>query len=257
MLRRSAPPHAPLFALLLGLLLGCAGAAQTLTVFAASSLSDAFADLADRFEAANPGVQVQISTASSSTLATQLLQGARADLFASANDAQLERVASAGLVLGDPVVIARNTMALMVAESGPLYDPADLAEPGVLVVMAAPQVPAGAYGRDLLERLGATIGPDYVERVVANVVSEEPNVRQVAAKVALGEADAGIVYGTDALGLPGVRLLALPAGAEVIASYPLALLAEATEPELADAFRAFVLSDEGHAVLGEHGFEPP
>lgn len=233
------------------------GSAQTLTVFAAASLTDAFGEIGERFEAGRSGVRLQFGFAGSSTLATQLLQGARADLFASADARQLERVAAEGLLADDPVLFAGNSLVLLVPADSPLASPADLATPGLLLVLAAAEVPAGRYARDWLAQSAAEFGSGYAEAVLANVVSNEPNVRQAAAKVVLGEADAALVYRSDSRGLQGVRSLELP-GAEALAiGYPIAVTESARHPRLAAEFIAFVLSDVGQEILARHGFSPP
>lgn len=244
-------------ALLVAVLLAGAplGVAQTLVVAAASSLTEAFEEVATAFEA-RTGARVQLTFAGSSTLAAQIVQGAPVDLFASANEAQMVVVRDAGLVDREPLLFARNELVVIAAEDGPVAALADLARDGVLLVLAGTEVPVGAYARDALARLGAVLGDDFEARALANVVSEEPNVRQVAAKVALGEADAAIVYATDAAVLSGVRTIAIPASANVQAAYPAAVLASARDPDLARAFLSFLASDDGRAILAARGFAP-
>ena len=238
------------------LTLASPGSAQTVIVFAASSLTDALGEIGERFEAERPGARVLFSFASSSTLATQLLHGAPSDVFASANDLQLERVAADDLLAGTGTSFAGNTLVLLVPNGSDIDSAADLATPGVLLVVAATEVPAGRYARAWLSLAEATLGTGYAAAVLANVVSNEPNVRQAAAKVALGEADAAMVYRSDALGLEGVRIVTLPGADTLEIRYPIARLAGATQPELADAFVAFVLSDAGQEVLERYGFSP-
>jgi molybdate transport system substrate-binding protein len=243
--------------LLLAALLGSAsvGAAQTLTVAAASSLTEAFEEIAAAFEAAT-GTPVDLGFAGSSTLAAQIVQGAPFDLFASANEAQMGVVRDAGLVDGEPTLFARNELVVIAAEDGPVRTLADLAAEGTLLVLAGPEVPVGAYARTSLARLDATLGDGFEARVRANIVSEEPNVRQVASKVVLGEADAAIVYATDAAILDGVRTIAIPAGANVQAAYPAAVLTDARDPDLAHSFLVFLGSDAARAILAARGFAP-
>jgi molybdate transport system substrate-binding protein len=246
----------PLLTLIVLLPTSATAWAQTLTVFAASSLTDAFGTIGERFEATHPGVRVRFNFASSSTLATQILQGARADLFASADTRQLERIAADGL-LPTTTTFAGNTLVLLAAaDSGP-SSVAALSAPGLLLVLAAPEVPAGGYARRWLADSVATFGPDFEADVLANLVSNEPNVRQAAAKVALGEADAALVYGSDAVGLAGVRVLPLPAAAALDIRYSIAPLLGAGRPQLASEFVTFLLSPEGQGVLAHHGFAPP
>ena len=243
--------------LLLAALLGGAslGAAQTLVVAAASSLTEAFEEIAVAFEA-QAGTPVELSFAGASTLAAQIVQGAPFDLFASADEAQMGVVQDAGLVDGAPVLFARNVLAVIAAEDGPVRTLEDLASDGTLLVLAGPEVPVGAYARTVLARLDATLGDGFEARVRANVVSEEPNVRQVASTVVLGEADAAIVYATDAAILGGVRTIAIPLGANVQAAYPAAVLTDARDPDLAHAFLAFLASDAARAILAARGFGP-
>ena len=248
-----------LFIALLSLTLSCIGwaSAQTVTVFAASSLGDAFSELADRFEAQSPGRNLVLNFAGSSTLATQLLQGARADVFASADEVQMQRLVAENLVANGPHPFAGNHLTILVPEDSELTDASELAAPGLLLVLAGPEVPAGRYARQLLELLDRRWGGGFATAVLANLVSNEPNVRQAAAKVALGEADAAIVYRTDARGLERVRTVTPPDAEAIAIRYPIARLSEAPEPELAAAFIAFVQSPEGLAVLARHGFAAP
>jgi molybdate transport system substrate-binding protein len=230
-------------------------AAQTLTVAAASSLTEAFETIATAFEEAS-GTRVALTFAGSSTLAAQIVQGAPVDLFASANVAQMEVVRDAGLVDGPTLLFARNELVVIAADAGPVATLEDLAADGTLVVLAGPEVPVGAYARTALARLDATLGEGFEARVLANVVSEEPNVRQVAAKVVLGEADAAIVYATDAAILDGVRTLPIPADANVRAAYPAAVLTTGRHPDLARDFLAFLSGDVARAILAARGFAP-
>lgn len=240
--------------IILGLLLVSLGSAQNLTVFAASSLTEAFEEIAQTFETTHEGVKVVLNFAGSSTLSAQIVQGAPADVFASADPQQMAVVAAAGLVLGEPKDFAGNKLVVVTPQDSVVVSLEDLATPGVKVVLAAPEVPVGAYAREVLENLNAVYGPDFKTRVEANLVSEEPNVRQAAAKVELGEADAAVVYATDAAVLSNVRTVEIPAAANVMASYPVAVLKDAPQPDLAAGFVAFVLSDAGRAILAAHGF---
>ena len=224
-----------------------------MTVFAASSLTEAFEDVAAAFEAGHDGVQVVLNFAGSSALSTQIVQGAPADVFASADAAQMQVVAAEGLLL-EAHIFAGNKLVVVTPRASGLASLADLATPGVKVVLAAPEVPVGVYARAALEKLEAVYGADFKKRVEANLVSEEPNVRQAAAKVDLGEADAAVVYATDAAALKNVSVIKIPEAYNVAATYPIAVLRSASYPELAQAFVRFVLSDEGQAVLAEHGF---
>ena len=227
--------------------------AQSLTVFAASSLTEAFNEMAGAFEAANPGVTVDLNFAGSSTLSTQILQGAPADVFASADVRQMEAVAEE---VGTPERFAGNSLVIVTPEGSSLQTPEDLAKPGTLLVLAGPDVPAGRYALTSLDKLNALYGDDFSARVLKNLASEETNVRQAAAKVALNEADAAIVYATDAAVVEGIRTIDLPDAYNVEAAYTIAVVEESTQRELGERFLEFVLSSEGRAILARHGFRP-
>lgn len=235
----------------------------TLVVFAAASLTDAFQELGRAFEHRHPGVTVQFNFAGSQQLAAQLDQGAGADVFASADERWMAHAQTGGLVAGAPAVFARNRLVVVVpaANPGRIDRLADLARPGLKLVVAAAAVPAGRYTRQALERIAAVPGAssDYERRVLANVVSEEENVKAVVAKVQLGEADAGIVYRSDVTAAVAtrVRVLEIPDAQNVIASYPIAVLAGAGRPALAREFTALVASPAGQDVLRRHGLLPP
>jgi molybdate transport system substrate-binding protein len=232
-------------------------AAQTVTVFAASSLTDAFTALAHGFEATHPGMRVALDFAASSTLATQILQGAPADVFASANILQMRRVTEAGLEAGPPTPFAGNRLVVVVPSGSDLRTFEQLARPRLLLVLAASQVPAGHYADEMLSAATRVYGAAFVAKVRSNVVSREPNVRQTAAKVSLGAADAAVVYATDALGLSNVRTIAIPAPLQPAIRYPLVTLRGSAHPAAASAFRAYVLSPVGLAALAGYGFAPP
>lgn len=267
-----SPPLLRIACLLAGLwllaLTGCRaeGVAEPttdLTVFAAASLTDAFTDVAARFEAAHPGARVTLNFAGSQQLAQQIAQGAPGDVFASANEAQMAAAITNGRVDADaPRPFARNRLAVIIPEDNPagLHMLADLGRAGVKVILAAPGVPAGRYARDFLARASeeGALGADFAAAVMRNVVSYEQNVRVVLTKVALGEADAGIVYASDTHNSPEpVNLLPIPNALNPIASYPVAPLNDSPHPQLAAAFIAYLLSPVGQAVLGQYGFLPP
>ncbi|MFM9108513.1 MAG: molybdate ABC transporter substrate-binding protein [Chloroflexota bacterium] len=225
------------------------------TVFAAASLTEAFTTMGDDLEAAHPGLEITFNFAGSQALVTQMTGGAEADVFAPANLTQMAAAADAGLIAGEPVPFARNRLAVAAPASNPagIDEAADLARDGVKLVLALPEVPAGRYAREAICAMGDAA---FVEAVAANVVSEEEDVRDVLAKVQLGEADAGIVYVTDArAGGDQVLTVAMPAGADPVAVYPIAATAEG-DRALAEAFIGYVLSAEGQATLAEFGFEP-
>jgi molybdate transport system substrate-binding protein len=235
----------------------------TLTVFAAASLTDAFGDLAHRFEKSHTGVTVRLSFAGSQQLEAQLAEGARADVFASADTHSMEAARSASLVDGEPCTFAGNRLIVVLPASNPArIDRLDqLARPGVKLVMCAATVPAGRYARDLLARLETlpACGNGWSRRVLANVVSEEDNVRSVVGKVALGEADAGIVYRTDvtASARRVTRTVSVPDSLNAPAIYPISALRDAPAGQLGRAFVDYVCSDEGRKILAGYGFLPP
>jgi molybdate transport system substrate-binding protein len=229
---------------------------RELTVFEAASLREAFARLGGRFEADNPGVTVVANPAGSQELRAQIEHGAPADVFASADRKDMDPLAAAGLVdapaiftCNEPVVIVRAGLA------GPKTF-ADL--PHVeRIVVGTPEVPIGHYTLQILEKAAKKLGADFLRRVRTKIVSRELNVRQVLAKVVLGEADAGIVYRSDALAAPGkVRVIDIPPELNVTAEYPIAALKAAPQPELARRFIALVRSPAGVAALREAGFAP-
>ena len=228
--------------------------AQTITVFAASSLTEAFNEMAQTFEAANPGVNVDLNFAGSSTLSTQISQGAPADVFASADERQMEAVAEE--IVGTPQRFAGNSLVMITPEGSSLSTPEDLAEPGTLLVLAGPDVPVGRYALKSLDKLNARYGEDFSARVLKNLVSEETNVRQAAAKVALGEADTAIVYATDAAVTEGIRVIDIPDAYNIEAAYTIAVVKGSAQRELAERFLEFILSDEGRATLARYGFRP-
>ena len=232
---------------------------QAVTVFAAASLTDAFNDIGQAFEA-RTGAKVNFQFAGSQTLRTQLENGARADVFASADSNQFDPLVKAGL-LEAGAVFARNRLVVIVPKrgAGNVKTLSDLSKPGVRVVIAQTSVPVGRYARQVLENLARTYGRDYPARVLKNVVSEETNVRQVALKVQLGEADAGIVYTTDVTPslAPSVIQIAIPTSANAMAAYPIGVLSSATNPSGARAFVNFVRSSDGQRILSRWGFLEP
>lgn len=237
--------------------------ARELTVFAAASLTESFGEIAKEFEAAHPGVKVVYNFAGSQALSTQLQEGARADVFASANNTEMEKVRNAGLADNTDEIFVNNRLAVIVPSDNPggIETLADLAKPGLKLVFAEPTVPVGGYTVAMLEKMsadpeyGATFGP----AVQANVVSQENNVKAVVSKVALGEADAGVVYVSDVT--PDVSdeitSIAVPDRFNQIARYPIVVLKEAQQPELAQEFFEYVLAkDGGQAILASWNFIP-
>ena len=232
-----------------------------LTVFAAASLTDAFEVIEQELEAKIPNLSITYNFGGSQALVTQLEEGAQADVFASANIAQMEAAIESNLVTGVAVPFVHNRLAIVTPADNPagIEIAADLGRDEILLVLAQPEVPAGRYAREsvcLMATDAATYGPAFVERVSANIVSEEEDVRDVLAKVALGEADAGIVYVSDAVAAGDqVHVIEIPDAVNVVASYPVAVLAEG-DPALGSAFVAYLLSDEGQALLERFGFQP-
>lgn len=235
---------------------------QELTVFAAASLTDAFTELADTFEAQHPGVTVVRNFGSSLQLATQINEGARADVFASANEAQMASVVENGRLDGASVTFAHNKLTLIVPAGNPggVTSLAGLATEGISFVTAVPGVPVREYTNQILEQMAMdpTFGPPFVDAVYANLVSEEDSVRKVVTKIALGEADAGIVYQSDVTPdvADDIEQIEIPEEYNVIATYPVGLIADAPSPELGRAFIDFVLSEDGQAILEKWGFQP-
>jgi molybdate transport system substrate-binding protein len=231
-----------------------------ITVFAAASLTDAFTEIGAAFEGANPGMDVTFNFAGSPALRTQLREGARADVLALADGANMDAAHDDGLVVDTGTPFARNRLAIIVPADNPagIESYLDLADGGVRLVLAQEDVPAGAYARRAIERMAGDpeASAGFAGRVLANLVSEEANVKAVVTKVQLGEADAGIAYVTDVT--PDVEaevtLIEVPDDKNIIAVYPVAVTREAAEPEIAQAFIEFVLSDEGQALLRKHGF---
>lgn len=264
-------PLAPLTLALALLLAACAGAPAagpsapaagpaTLTVFAAASLTDAFEEIATAFEAANPGADVVYNFAGSQQLAAQINEGAPADVFASANRSQMQAVIAGSRVSsGTEQTFARNRLVVITPSDNPAGIAAlqDLAKPGVRLILAATAVPVGQYSLDTLAKASAlpAYTASYSPTVLANVVSYEENVRSVLTKVALGEADAGIVYSTDAaLEAEAVAQISIPDELNTVAAYPIAPIADSPNAALARAFVDYVLGPAGQEVLGRYGF---
>jgi molybdate transport system substrate-binding protein len=249
-------------------LAGCGGASggaaddggSTLTVFAASSLTDAFGALARTFEEQNPGTEVRQSFESSSTLLTQIQHGAPADVFASAAREEMDTAVDDGLVAGEPEVFVRNREVVMVPADNPanIESMRDLARPGTKLVLAEDGVPAADYALEILDKANAEYGRDFERIVLSNVVSRETDVRASVSRVALGDADATFGYASDYT--PDIRddvnVIPIPPDLNIVATYPIAVLKDAESPELAQKWVDLVLSDEGQRVLEKWGFEP-
>lgn len=231
-------------------------------VFAASSLTDAFQEIGTSFQQANPSVKLTFNFGASSQLATQLGQGASADVFASADSTQMDNAKKAGGITGQGRVFAANRLVLITPKDNPAHinSVKDLANRGVKFVTAQPTVPIGQYTQQLLDKASADpdYGIDFKSSVVANTVSQEDNVRQVVSKVQLGEADAAIVYSTDAT--PQARdkltIIQVPDALQTLATYPIAV-ANGSNPTGGEAFTAYILGPVGQAALAKWGFLPP
>jgi len=221
----------------------------SITVFAASSLKEAFTTLAQQFEAANPGVKVTFSFGASSTLATQIISGAPADVFASASPKNMDQVVTAGDA-SSPVNFAKNVMEIAVPPSNPAHitTVADLAKAGVKVALCQPQVPCGTVAAKVFKNAKITVTP----------VTLQPDVKSVLNQVELGNVDAGVVYVTD-VHAAGAKVLGILIPADVNAStaYPIATVSKSANAALASAFVQYVLSDAGQAVLTADQFEKP
>ena len=250
---------------LLFVAVSCSGnSGSSLRVMAASSLTEAFKEIGQAFEAATPGVKVALDFGGSQRLRSQLELGAKAGVFASADHLQVDPLMEQELVFGKPQDFAANSLVVISMTNGPVTGIPGLALPGVRLVLAQNNVPAGGYSRQLLEILAQSeslgLSRHFEADVLANLVSEEPNVRNVAQKVALGEVDAGIVYQTDAAVAQAegdITVFAPPPEFNMSARYPIVVLESAVDKELAQAFVDFVLSEEGQTILGRHGFGSP
>jgi len=240
-----------------------AHAPTTLTVFAAASLAEAFGDIGRQFETVNPEVTVVFNFGASNQLAQQLGQGAPGDVFASANQAQMDIVIEAGRVLGGAEqTFVKNRLVVIFPEDNPGGVSAlqDLRSPGLRLVLAAREVPVGQYSLDFLDKASqdAAFGTAFKDDVLKTVASSEESVRAVLAKVSLGEADAGIVYTSDVSGESAalVGRLDIPENLNTIASYPIAPIRDSANFPLAQAFVDFVLSRSGQDTLTRYGFIP-
>ena len=220
-----------------------------LVVFAAASLTDAFAELADAFEDADTGASVELNFAASSALREQIVEGAPADVFASANGSNMAAIVDADEA-DDSQVFALNQLEIAVPAGNPagVAGLDDLARGELFIGLCAEEVPCGEFGREALANAG----------VEPSIDTNEPDVRALLTKVASGDLDAGLVYRTDVQSAGDtVEGIEVPEDDNVIAAYPIAVLTRSEAPDLADAFVAFVLSAEGQAILASHGFDGP
>jgi molybdate transport system substrate-binding protein len=232
----------------------------TLTVLAASSLIDAFGELANRFEEQNPGVEVRQSFESSSTLLAQIQQGAPADVFASAAEEEMDTAVKDGLVEGEPEVFVKNREVVMVPKGNPanIRRFRDVAKPGLKLVLAGKDVPAADYALQILGKANKEYGADFEKDVLSNVVSRESDVRASVNRVVVGDADATFGYASDYT--PDIRdrvkVVPIPPDLNIVATYPIATLDDAKTPELARKWVELVTSEEGQRVLRKWNFEP-
>src|SRR5215831_4317250 len=220
----------------------------TINVFAAASLTGAFNALGHSFQQEHGGVTVKFNYAGTPTLVTQIEQGAQADVFASADATNMDKLKGDGFTTGDPKVFAHNVLEIVVAPGNPknINGLADLAKPGVVYITEAPTVPAGRYSLQALAKAGVKVTPKSLETDVKSVIS----------KIELGEADAGIVYTTDVKAAGSkVAGVPIPDSDNVVATYPIAVVKGAPNAGTAAAFIAYVLSAGGQQTLGTYGFQ--
>lgn len=225
-------------------------ATDEVTVFAAASLADAFAELGDVFTSTRPDTTVTFNFAASSALATQIIEGAPADVFASADLHSMEILVDAGEHATEPVVFTTNRAQIIVEAGNPegITGLGDLANGDLTVISCAPETPCGRYAQTVLDNAGVTV----------TFRSLEENVKAVVSKVTLGEADAGIVYATDVLAAGETATgVAIPADLNVVAEYPIAVTEASADSDAALAFIEFVLSSDGRAILESYGFVSP
>lgn len=271
MIRRATRHWIVLSAAVVAVVAGCsptrsAGAQATigsveLTVLAAASLKDVLATVTTRYEGAVHGTTLTVSTGASSTLRAQIEQGAPADVFLSADQANPRALVDAGLVDGEAADFAGNTLTIVVPLDNParLAGPLGLAMPGLKIVAAGDKVPITAYARQAVARLAALPGypADFAAAYDANVVSREQDVRAVVTRIELGEADAALVYRTDALASSKVKRIELPAEAAAYVAYAGVVLRASTHPAAAHAFLDWLQGPAGAAILAEFGFLAP
>jgi molybdate transport system substrate-binding protein len=240
-----------------------------LTVFAASSLKESFTEAGRQFREDNPMLtDLQYNFQGSQMLVAQLQQGAPADVFASADMANMDKAVQAGVIDGAPQELAHNVLAVVLPNDNPAHIQTlqDLARPGVKLSLADPGVPVGQYSEQALDKLATdpSYGPDFKQKALANVVSREDNVRQVLTRVQLDQVDAGIVYTTDALEansassgtVQPVKTIEIPTQYNVIAVYYIATVKGAPHPNAARTWITYLLSDGGQTVLAKYGFVP-
>jgi molybdate transport system substrate-binding protein len=232
----------------------------TLTILAASSLTDAFGELGNTFEEQNQGVEVKQTFGASSDLLAQIQQGAPADVFASAAEEEMDTAEKDGLVAGKPEVFVKNREVIMVPKDNPAHIGSleDMSRPGIKLVLAAKDVPAADYAVEILGKANKEYGPDFKQHVLSNVVSREADVRASVNRVVIGDADATFGYASDYT--PDIRnkvkVIKIPPNLNIIATYPIASLKDAEDPELARKWVDLVTSKKGQKVLEKWNFEP-
>lgn len=226
------------------------GGREEVVVLGAASLTDAFTEVAAVVEAAHPDLAVTLSFAGSQSLVAQVLEGAPADLLATADTTQMGRAVEADLLDGPPIPFATSPLAIVVEAGNPhdIGGLADLADPAVVLVLAAPEVPAGRFAAQALARAGVEVAPSSLEL----------DVRAALSKVELGEADAAVVYAADLVtAADTVEGIAIPEADNVVATYPVGILAQAPNPDGARRFLEVLQGEQGRAILAAHGFTAP
>jgi molybdate transport system substrate-binding protein len=232
----------------------------TLTILAASSLTDAFGELGKTFEQQNPGTTVKTSFGASSDLLAQIQQGAPADVFASAAEEEMNTAVKDGLVSGKPVVFVKNREVVMVPKDNPanIQSLEDLSKPGTKLVLAEKGVPAADYAVEILDKADKVYGSGFKQKVLSNVVSREADVRASVNRVVVGDADTTFGYASDYT--PDIRdkvkIIPIPENLNIIAIYPIAILKDAKQPALAKKWVDLVTSSKGQQVLKKRGFVP-
>jgi molybdate transport system substrate-binding protein len=220
---------------------------ESITVFAASSLTEAFTEVGDAFAATGSGAEVTFSFDASSGLVQQIIEGAPADVFASADMANMDKLTDEELNGTEPVIFATNRLTIIVPEGNPagIAGVEDLANPDLNVVLCAEEVPCGNYANQILDAAGVEVTP----------VSLEENVRGVVTKVAAGEADAGIAYVTDVTAAgDAAEMVEIPEDVNVLAEYPIATVGASDNQDVGEAFIDFLTGPDGQAIMAEHGF---
>jgi molybdate transport system substrate-binding protein len=234
--------------------------ATTINVFAASSLTESFTEIKNQFETTHASIRIKYDFAGSQALVQQITNGAPADVFASADQANMQSAIAGGLVTGTPKVFAKNRLVLIVpiANTANITSLKDLSKPGTKIVVGGPTVPAGKYALQVLDKLGASAdyGASYESAVKKNFVSQEDNVKAVVQKVQLGEADAGFVYLTDVTAAVSskIKMITIPDDFNVIAQYPVAVTKNSTHATDAQAFVDYLLSSQGQVILTKYRF---